>query len=99
MKVYSMTSKTGTDFEVYTYAGTKPPRHFEFIIDDGTANNYGIVTLDVMQIAELADSMSEALEESSSSSSRCGCTEEVGCDEWSDVAALKAYDDDGRGLE
>ena len=58
-----------------------------------------------MQIAELADSMSEALEESSSSS-RCGCTEDDGCgewqeraalsgpsedDEWSDVAALKAY--------
>ncbi len=90
MKVYSTTSKTGTDFEVYTYAGTKPPRYFEFIIDDGTANNYGIVTLTAVQIVELALSVAEVLEESSSS--RCGCTEEVGCDEWSDVAALKAYE-------
>ena len=105
MKVYSMTSKTGTDFEVYTsgrqWRNSDAPKYFEFIIDDGTLKNYGMVTLTATQIAELALSVADVLEESSNSSSRCGCTVNDGCGEWSDVAALKAYREewvDGRNI-
>ena len=94
MKVYSTTSKTGTDFEVYTLKGGGG-KDFEFIIDDGTLKNYGIVTLTAEQIAELALSVADALEESNSNSTRCGCTEDDGCDEWADVAALQAYREEG----
>ena len=86
MKVYSMTSKTGTDFEVYTLkdGGGKD---FEFIIDDGTLKNYGIVTLDRFQIQDLIASLGKAIPEFS----RCGCTVDDACGEWNDVAALKVY--------
>ncbi len=101
MKVYSMTSKTGTDFEVYTLKGGGG-KDFEFIIDDGTLKNYGIVTLDVTQIAGLIENLENEIWIHSvkikeghhyiyDNSSRCGCTEDDGCGEWNDVAALKAY--------
>ena len=92
MKVYSTTSKTGTDFEVYRQDMLPPilrkeGMHFEFMIDDGTLENYGIVTLNAHQIIDLTTALVEILEESS----RCGCTEDDACGEWNDVAALKAY--------
>ena len=101
MKVYSTTSKTGTDFEVYTLKGGGG-KDFEFIIDDGTLKNYGIVTLDVEQIQDLIKALKSQILAFSinrliaDNSSRCGCTVNDGCGEWSDVAALKAYNDDGR---
>ena len=94
MKVYSTTSKTGTDFEVYRQDMLPPilrkeGMHFEFIIDDGTLKNYGIVTLGSQQILDLIGSLETAAIRESGS--RCGCTEDDACGEWNDGAALKAY--------
>ena len=86
MKVYSMTSKTGTDFEVYTLKGGGG-KNFEFIIDQDPQDGVAIVTLNAFQISDLIISLGKAIPEFS----RCGCTEDDACGEWNDVAALKAY--------
>ena len=96
MKVYSMT-KHGTDFEVYT---VKDSQYFEFTIDDGTDNNFGVVTLDIKQIRHLIEKLDHKLfiigRTKSDNSSKCGCTINDGCDAWFDVAALQANHDDER---
>ncbi len=86
MKVYSMTSKTGTDFEVYTLKGGGG-KDFEFLINDGILQNYGIVTLNRFQVRDLIYDLGKATVEFS----MCGCTINDACGEWNDVAALKAY--------